>query len=129
MACCGTDRDSQSRSRRVPPRQSDGRTHDIALGAADVGDDSALSSAGHDLRQQLDILADRRRQDDQIDWSDVGDGAGRAIDRAARRGVREYRRPIDRGDEDRRPPLAHGERDRPADQAQADYRQPMKWWF
>ena len=47
-------------------RKSARRVHDGPLGAADVGDDDRAGTPGCQLLQQVDILHDRCRKDDEI---------------------------------------------------------------
>ena len=71
------------------------------------------------LREQLDILADRRGQDDQIDLADVRKVVGRAIDGATAQRMRLDRPSIDADDPARRPSFSQAKRDGAADEAKA----------
>ena len=105
-----TDPGARSRIRRARHRRSDGRRrtswpseaprrgHDVALGAADVGDDSLIDLPGRqgrglrdELPQQLDVLANRRGQDDQRDVRQVIDARRSTFDGAASEDVRQHR--------------------------------------
>jgi len=97
-----------SHKRRSSAGESTRGIDDVALRASNIRDHAAVADDGGGLGKKPQVLLDRRSEDDEVVAGKIGDTLSGAIDRAAPGGMRQHRRPIDRGDANRRPAVTNG---------------------
>jgi hypothetical protein len=113
-------------SERVPADEGEPRRelfpgrNDLALRAAGIGDDHRAMDVVVELAQQGEILTDRRRQDDQVDFREHNEIVCRHVDGVQAHCGLEDVLVVDSNDERARPELPCRQRNRPADQAEPD---------
>ena len=91
-----------------------------ALRAAGVGDHRRLTHVLVELREQRDVLPDRRREDHDVGLGQDDQIVGRDVDRVQPHRRLEHVLVVDADDQRLRPELARRQRDRAADQTEAD---------